>query len=263
MMTLEIEVGKNEICRPSLAFTFLLWLILLAISSSWTLLPYTNVVMGWGLRRSWEERTLTGHSAFPRTSSRRSDWSGLWYRPHGSPALLRFLAQSHTAPYSLVAPGLLTTHKGRKNEGDETLEIADNVRLMLLTTSCGIMFLYASFPSFPFCMHFSVFWDERHPLATHIHKLFCLLTIFSLYHSPHWLLGRLELGMTGHYTFLLLFHTVFTLMGNNSKETVNRNKHNSLNQNWLIYSAVYQWSVGEVPKPKTLLETKLHPPSTL
>ncbi len=52
------------------------------------------------LQHSCWESILTCHGGFPRTSSHRSDWSGWWYRPRGSPALPRSLAQSRTAPYS-------------------------------------------------------------------------------------------------------------------------------------------------------------------
>lgn len=97
--------------------------ILLTIpSSSSALLLDISGVVGWGLRRSWGERSPTGRSASPRTSSRRSGWSVWWCRPRGSPALPRFRAQSRTAPYSSAAPGWLTTHQ-RKDEWEEEDEL--------------------------------------------------------------------------------------------------------------------------------------------
>lgn len=79
-------------------------LILLPPSCSPSVSLDISVVTAPGPPRSWEGRSPTGRSASPRTSSHRSDWSGWWCRPRGSPVLPRSPAQSRTAPYSWAAP---------------------------------------------------------------------------------------------------------------------------------------------------------------
>lgn len=120
-MTLEPKV-KNETSadHPSTSlsshstFSPLLLYISLLLAPSLCI----SVATARGPRRSSGGRIPTGRSACPRTSSRRSDWSGWWRRPRGSPALRRSRAQSHTAPCSSAVPGLKTTSKQSRDEED-------------------------------------------------------------------------------------------------------------------------------------------------
>lgn len=105
MTTLELNIVRTI---PWLYFPHSVLTLLLLSSSSVSsqLSLYISVAMERGPRRSFEGRILIGCSAFPRTSSHQSDWSGWWYHPHGSPTRPRFQARSHIALYSLVAPVL-------------------------------------------------------------------------------------------------------------------------------------------------------------
>lgn len=118
-MTLELKVKMNLLWTIPWLHSPPSLLPLLAFSSPFdsSQLPrslWISVAVGWEPRHSWEGRIPTGRSAYPRTSSRRSDWSGWLYRPHGSPARPRSPVRSRTVPCSSAARGLKKHRWGEK-----------------------------------------------------------------------------------------------------------------------------------------------------